>query len=257
MPELSFLNECIILLTAFFAGFIDAVCGGGGMLVIPLLITLGFKEHLAISTHKFQAMFAMFCSFFTLFKHIEFKKIFLGMIFSVIGGIIGAKTLLLVDAKPLKPLILATLLLIFIYSIFNSKIGEIKAKQIMSERIFYPLFGLLIGFYDGFLGPATGSFWIFASISLLGKDIKNASINAKALCISSGLISLIVFMIDYKIYYFIGLKMAICGILGAFVGSKFILKYKSEIVKKFFLFIVFVTLLKLSYEYFQEFKIGI
>lgn len=252
MPEISIIQEIIVLISALFAGFIDAICGGGGLIIIPMLIAFGLGEQLAISTHKFQAMFAMCCSFSTLFKYIEFKKVFIGMIFSIIGGVLGARVLLIINPEPLKPIILFTLLLIFIYSIFNSKLGSIKAKQIMSEKLFYPFFGLLIGFYDGFLGPATGSFWIFASISLIGQDIKQASINAKALCMASGMISLIIFMIDFKIYYSLGLKMAMCGIFGAFLGAKFVLKYKSDSIKKIFLVIVFITLLKLTYEYYLK-----
>lgn len=247
---LSIYQEITILTASFFAGFIDAISGGGGLIMIPMLIAFGLSEQLSISTHKFQAMFAMTCSFTTLFKHIEFKKIFLGLITSVIGGIMGAKVLLLTPSEPLKPIILFTLLFIFVYSIFNSKLGELKAEKIMNEKLFYPLFGLLIGFYDGFLGPATGSFWIFASISLIGQDIKQSSINAKALCMMSGVFSLIVFMVDFDIYYSLGLKMATCGIIGAFFGAKFVLKYKSTIIKKIFLTVVFITLLKLSYEYY-------
>ncbi|MBZ7984801.1 TSUP family transporter [Campylobacter sp. Cr9] len=252
MPDLSIIQEIIVLISATFAGFIDAICGGGGLIIIPMLIAFGLGEQLAISTHKFQAMFAMLCSFSTLFKYIEFKKLFLGIIFSLIGGIIGARVLIIINPEPLKPIILFTLLAIFIYSIFNSKLGSIKAKQIMGEKLFYPLFGLLIGFYDGFLGPATGSFWIFASISLIGQDIKQASINAKALCMASGMISLLVFIIDFNIYYSLGFKMAACGIFGAFLGAKFVLKYKSTSIKKIFLIIVFLTLSKLSYEYFMN-----
>ncbi|MBT0881108.1 TSUP family transporter [Campylobacter sp. 2018MI27] len=252
MPEISIIQEIVVLISALFAGFIDAICGGGGLIIIPMLIAFGLGEQLAISTHKFQAMFAMCCSFSTLFKYIEFKKVFIGMIFSIIGGILGARVLLIINPEPLKPIILFTLLLIFIYSIFNSKLGSIKAKQIMSEKLFYPFFGLLIGFYDGFLGPATGSFWIFASISLIGQDIKQASINAKALCMASGMISLIIFMIDFKIYYSLGLKMAMCGIFGAFLGAKFVLKYKSDSIKKIFLVIVFITLIKVTYEYYLK-----
>lgn len=252
MPSLELYQEIIIIFSSFFAGFIDAVCGGGGLLIIPMLISFGLNEQLSIITHKFQAMLAMSCSFLTVFKHIEFKKIFYGGIASIIGGILGANLLLITPSEPLKPIILLSLVFIFIYSIFNSKLGNIKTTSKINEKLFYPLFGLLIGFYDGFLGPATGSFWIFASISLLGSDVKQSSINAKALCIFSGMSSLAVFVLSYEIYYSLGFKMAIFGILGAFCGARFILKYKSDKIKKVFLTVVFFTLLKLAYEYFMN-----
>ena len=137
---------------------------------------------------------------------------------------------------------------IFLYTIFSPNLGEFEKEKKMSQKLFYMVFGLLIGFYDGFLGPGTGSFWMFAMIALIGLEMKKAVAQTKVLNFTSNIVSLAVFILGGQILWFVGIVMGFGQLLGAYFGSTMVVKKEVKFVKTIFLFVVGCTILKLIYD---------
>ncbi|RKO64986.1 hypothetical protein CKA54_02255 [Campylobacter sp. P255] len=247
--ELELTYYVILFFVAAFAGCVDAIVGGGGLITIPALFACGIPPHLALATNKLQSTFGSFTAVLAYRKSMHIEKIALGILFTAIGAAIGTYAVLLIDQDAIKIVVLICLILIFFYTIFKPDLGHIHNKAKMSTTSFQIIFGLLLGFYDGFLGPGTGSFWIFACVIFLGFSMKNASINTKILNFTSNIVALAVFLYSYEVLWKVGILMGIGQILGAFIGSKLVLKTQGTFIKKLFLTIVALTIIKVAYDY--------
>lgn len=248
--EFSVLEYFIGFLASFIGGFIDAIVGGGGLITLPVILGLGVPPSLAIATSKLQASMAAVSAVFSLRKEIDFKGLKLGILITAIFSIIGSYVLLLIPNENIMPLILIILILVFIYTIFKPSLGVDDKKAILNKTAFVIIFGMVLGFYDGFIGPGTGSFWILAFTSLLGLNIKKASINTKLLNTTSNVFSLFFFLFFYEVLIKLGLIMGVGGIIGAYLGGKCLLKINIALVRKAFILIVFCTICKLIYSNF-------
>ncbi|MBT0883409.1 TSUP family transporter [Campylobacter sp. RM12640] len=248
--EFSLLEYFIGFLASFIGGFIDAIVGGGGLVTLPVILGLGVPPSLAIATSKLQASMAAVSAVFSLRKEIKFKELRLGILITAIFSILGSYVLLLISNEAIMPLILVILILVFIYTIFKPNLGNINKKAILSTTLFLIIFGVILGFYDGFIGPGTGSFWILAFTSLLGFNLKQASINTKLLNTTSNVCSLCFFLCFYDVLIKLGLIMGVGGIIGAYLGGKCLLKININIIRWVFIIIVFCTICKLIYSNF-------
>ncbi|QOR01568.1 TSUP family transporter [Campylobacter sp. 2014D-0216] len=246
--ELELTYYVILFFVAAFAGCVDAIVGGGGLITIPALFACGIPPHLALATNKLQSTFGSFTAVLAYRKSMHIEKIALGILFTAIGAAIGTYAVLLINQDAIKIVVLICLILIFFYTIFKPDLGHIHNKAKMSTTSFQIIFGLLLGFYDGFLGPGTGSFWIFACVIFLGFSMKNASINTKILNFTSNIVALAVFLYSYEVLWKVGILMGIGQILGAFIGSKLVLKTQGTFIKKLFLTIVALTIIKVAYD---------
>ncbi|EGO4876626.1 TSUP family transporter [Campylobacter lari] len=247
--ELELTYYVILFFVAAFAGCVDAIVGGGGLITIPALFACGIPPHLALATNKLQSTFGSLTAVLAYRKSMHIEKIALGILFTAIGAAIGTYAVLLIDQNAVKIIVLVCLILIFLYTIFKPDLGHVHNKAKMSTTSFQITFGLLLGFYDGFLGPGTGSFWIFACVIFLGFSMKNASINTKILNFTSNVVALGVFLYSYEVLWKVGILMGIGQILGAFVGSKLVLKTQGTFIKKLFLTMVTLTIAKVAYDY--------
>lgn len=142
----------ILIIAAFFGGFIDAIAGGGGLICLPTLMAVGIPPHVALATNKLQGSFGTLSATinFTKKGYINYKEIYLGVIFTFIGAIIGTVLVLFIDAKFLNFIIPFFLIGIVVYTIFSPNLGELHTKPKLSNGVFFILFGLILGFYDGF-----------------------------------------------------------------------------------------------------------
>lgn len=248
--EFELVEYLISFLASFVAGFIDAIVGGGGLITLPVLLSLGLALPQAVATGKLQASMAAVSALFSLRRDIDFNKLKIGVLFTAIFSIIGSYILLQIPNSWANPMVLGILILVFLYTVFKPNLGKSSKKAILKPTIFLIIFGIILGFYDGFIGPGTGSFWIFAFVMLLGLDLKEASINTKVLNTTSNIFSLIFFICFYEILYKLGIIMGIGGILGAYLGGKCLLKINVKLVRKAFILIVFCTICKLIYSNF-------
>ena len=174
--EFDLLSYTVFFVAAFLGGFIDAIAGGGGLITLPAIMAMGVPPHLALGTNKLQGVFGSFTATLNFTKKglINYKECFIGIVFTFIGALIGATLILFLNANFLKIIIPFLLIAIFIYTLFMPKIGENDRAAKMNERLFYVIFGLILGFYDGFFGPGAGSFWMFAMVALIGLKFKKS-----------------------------------------------------------------------------------
>lgn len=242
----------LLFFVAFFSGFIDAIAGGGGLITIPALIAVGIPEHVALATNKLQATFGSFTAAanFTHKKMVDFNSLWCGIIWTFVGAVCGTWSVLLLDATVIKYLIPICLVAILIYTIFSPNLGEIDKEKRMNESLFYTIFGLSIGFYDGFIGPGTGSFWMFAFVSLLGMNLKSAVANTKILNFTSNIVSLAVFIGGGQILWLLGIVMGFGQMIGAYFGSHMVIKKEIKFIKIIFLTVVSLTIVKIIYDLF-------
>ncbi|KAA6224975.1 MULTISPECIES: TSUP family transporter [unclassified Campylobacter] len=249
--NLALIYYFILFFIALFAGFIDSIVGGGGLITLPALIACGIPAHLSLATNKLQSVFGSFTATLTYYKSMNLAFLGWAVFFTALGAFLGVFCVLLINDKYLKLIILVFLALTFLYTALKPNLGKHKGEmKVKNIKIFHLIAGLLLGFYDGFLGPGTGSFWIFACVIFLGLDMKNASINTKSLNFTSNVVSLAFFLYAYKVLWIVGILMGLGQIIGAFLGSKLVLKTNGNFIRILFLIVVFATLLKVGYDYF-------
>lgn len=232
---------------ALAAGFVDAVAGGGGLICIPALLAVGVPPHAALATNKLQGSFGTLSASINFIKkgYIKFSDIYIGIIFTLIGAVLGAVIVLLVNAEFLNYIMPVLLLGIFLYTLFSPAMGEKDRDAKMSKNAFYIIFGLLLGFYDGFFGPGTGSLWVFALVALLGLNMRQAVANTKVMNFVSNIVSLAVFLVGGHILWMVGLVMAAGQIIGGYLGANLVITKDTKYIKWIFLTVVGATILKL------------
>ncbi|MCP5158855.1 MAG: TSUP family transporter [Gammaproteobacteria bacterium] len=232
---------------ALLAGFIDAVAGGGGMLVMPALLSLGMPPHLVVGTNKLIGTFGTFSASLTFIRKGLFQpKLWWAMSFGTfVGALIGAVLIYLVSAEILKKLLPLAILLAAAYLIWPpyARPSVISAPETLStaqaaRRGVQWLTGGLIGFYDGFIGPGTGAFWMAAAMKLFHLDLVSAAGVARFMNFVSNLIALLTFVILGNIDYAIGLSMGILLMLGAWLGAHSAIRYGAPFIRPVFLLVV-------------------
>lgn len=242
----------ILVLFGFLAAFIDSVVGGGGLITLPVLLFTGLPPAAAVATNKLAGSIGSLTSTIMFYRSgkLDLKSVYKLFPLTFVGSMIGAWTVHLIDPTVLKPLMLVMLAVVAIYTIFKKDWGTISTNYKLSV-VRYTMFMILIfaiGFYDGFIGPGTGSFLIFAFL-MIGFDFLKAAGNAKFLNFGSNIAALLMFMYLGQIHYAYGLAMGIAQIAGAICGSKFAIKRGSGYVRILFITVTFILLAKNTFDY--------
>lgn len=250
--EISIVNVILLCIAGFAAATVDAIAGGGGLISLPSIMAAGVPPHFALGTNKFSSSFGAFTSAYTFTR---MGKVFIPLMkFTVpctlVGSVIGVITALKIDQGFLQIIILVLVFATAIYTILKKDFGnEDKFTGLTGKNIIQGcIFAFSLGFYDGFFGPGTGSFLIFLFIKIYGYDFTIAAGNSKVLNFVSNITSLVMFAINGKIYYMVGIPMALAMILGARVGSKIAIKNGAKVIKPIFVTIAMVLTLKLLIE---------
>jgi uncharacterized protein len=244
----------ILIIFGFLASFIDSVVGGGGLIALPALLFTGLNPAGAIATNKLASTMGCLTSNIMFYRsgNLDMKSGLKLFPLTFIGSILGAYTVHLMNPELLKPLMLVMLGIVAIYTIFKKDWGSISTHKALSVRhfIIFTFLIFAIGFYDGFLGPGTGSFLIF-SFLLIGYDFLKAAGNAKLLNLGSDIGALLMFMYLGQVNYTYGLIMGLAQIAGGVLGSKFAIKKGSGYVRALFIAVTFLLLTKNIYDYIQ------
>ena len=229
------------------AGFVDSIAGGGGIITLPALLAAGIPPHQALATNKLQSSFGSFTAAlnYSRLGLMKPKELLLGVFFTFVGAASGATVVQWFPADSLESLIVFMLIIIFVYTALTPKLGMEPKPHRIPHALFYTAFGLLIGFYDGFFGPGTGSFWTMALVLLLGLDLKAATAQTKLFNFTSNIVSLGVFVYAGLVLWLVGVIMGVGQILGAFLGSTLVHKREVKFIRVFFLIVVAATILKL------------
>jgi len=244
------LSKYILLgITGLFAGFVDSIAGGGGLITLPVLLSVGIPPHLALGTNKLQSSFGSFtaASNYTRKGLVDIKGVLPGIFFTACGAVIGTITIQHLSAGFLGQFIPIMLVTVFLYFLFSPDLGAVDKKAMMPEMLFYGITGLLLGFYDGFFGPGTGSFWMVAFVLSLGINLKSATAHTKIMNFASNFVALVVFIFGNNVLFTAGIVMGFCQVLGAFIGSNLVIIKGVRFVRVFFLTVVALTIVKLVY----------
>lgn len=250
-----YIQELLLLcVAAFAAGFIDAIVGGGGLLQTPatLLILPHYPVASIFGTVKIPSLAGTAVAAYKYSKQVKFnyKVLIACVIAAFFASLLGAYSVSMIDNSVIKPIILVVLILVAIYTYFNKQFGihQHKEHSLRKQVLLAGLFGLIIGFYDGLIGPGTGSFLILVFIAVLGFDFVGASAHAKIVNIATNLAALIYFSSTGHVLYQYAIPMAIFNILGSFFGARLALLKGNKFIRIFFLIVVFGTILRFAYD---------
>lgn len=223
----------LLFIVAFIAGFIDAIAGGGGLLTIPALLWVGLSPATALATNKLQACGgSFFASFYFIRKGmVNVKKMKLAIACTFVGSAIGSIAIQSIDPSILEVILPFLILIIGGYFLFSKKITDDDKKQLLTPTLFALTAALLIGLYDGFFGPGTGSFFALAFVSLAGFGLAKATAHAKVLNFTTNIASLMFFALGGKVLWVLGGIMLIGQALGATLGSRLVLSKGVKIIK--------------------------
>jgi uncharacterized protein len=241
--------ELLVLLfgAGMVAGFVDSIAGGGGLIALPVLLFIGLPPQAALGTLKLQGSFGTFSAAYHFISkgYISFRQAAPGVVFTLIGASGGSLLVQKLDPQFIKPLITLLLALVFIYMLLNVHLGRYEQAPRMGRWPYYGVFGLSLGFYDGFFGPGTGSFWTFSLLLLVGYDMIKAVGYTKVMNVTSNIVALIWFILGGNVVYSIGLVMAIGQLIGARLGSGLAMSRGVGIIRPIYLAVVFVTIVRL------------
>jgi uncharacterized membrane protein YfcA len=170
------------------------------------------------------------------------------------ASFLGSQLLTQMSNRFMKPVILVVLVLVAIYTYSKKDFGQFSQKELTTTQktLYSLLICLVIGFYDGFIGPGAGSFLVLAFISLMGLDFLNASANAKLINLATNLGSICLFLIKGSIIWKLAIPMAICNAFGGFLGAKMAIAKGNRFIRIFFLLVVMGTLIRFSYDVFWK-----
>ena len=243
----------VLALVAFIAGFIDAVAGGGGMLTVPALLSLGLPPHIALGTNKLAASFASSTAAFTYYKKRLFKprcwrRTFIA---TLIGAALGTLLVDTISTEWLEKVLPLIILAVAFYTVFHKMPSDTNQSPIPQDcpklhKKQY-LQGLSIGFYDGLAGPGTGAFWTVSSMALYRLNILLASGLAKAMNFTSNFTSLVTFAMLGHINWMLGLTMGVCLMAGAFIGAHSAIRFGAKFIRPVFVTVVSILAIKLAY----------
>ncbi len=243
-------------LAAFFAGFVDSVVGGGGLIQLPALFTAfpSTAPATLFGTNKLASIVGTSSAALQYSRRvaIPWRVAGPGAVAALVGSWYGAKAVAYLDPSILRPLILVLLVVVAVYTFMRKELGSVSNEPEHGHRSVSLAVGIggVIGFYDGFFGPGTGSFLIFLFIRLLGMDFLRASVSAKVLNVATNLAAIAFFAGNVELMWKLAAVMALCNLGGSVFGSRMALKHGVGFVRKMFLGVVLVLIGRLAYDTF-------
>lgn len=248
----------ILCLAAFTAGFVDAIVGGGGLIQMPiaLIVLPSFPVAAVIGSLKIPSFSGTAFAAFQYMKKVQLnlKLLLMMMLIAFCAAFAGSQLLTMVHNDFMKPFLLVVLSLVAIYTYSKKSFGQHNEKSHSPKRkiLYSILISLVIGFYDGFIGPGAGSFLILAFITLMGIDFLHASASAKMVNLATNTGSIILFLIKGTIIWSIAIPMAISNALGGMIGAKLAINKGNQFIRIFFLIVVIGTLIRFAYDVFVK-----
>lgn len=250
----------LLALAALLAGFVDAVVGGGGLVQLPALVIAlpGAAPVQLLATNKLASICGTTTSSLTYLRRVrpDPRTAAPLAVAAFVGSLGGASLAFLFSTEVFTPVILVVLVSVGLYTLFRPRMGQI-------QQLRYPrspgrhlavaaLIGLLVGAYDGALGPGTGSFFVFALVSALGYGFLQASAKAKLANLATNLAALVVFVPQGAVLWQIGLVMGACNVVGGYLGARLAVARGSTFVRGMFIVVVVAFVLKLGYDVLRQ-----
>lgn len=246
----------LVTLASLLAGFVDAIVGGGGLVLLPALFATYPAAHAAtlLGTNKSASVWG------TAFASVQYARrvqlswhtMLPAMGLSFAGSLAGAWIVTLVSPDFLRKLLPAVLLGVLVYTLAKKELGRHHTPRFAgrAEVLVACLIGVLIGFYDGFFGPGTGSFFVFLFVRLLGYDFLNASASAKLLNCATNIAAIALFAAKGHVWWHFAVTLAIANVVGSLLGTRLALKHGAGFVRGVFIVVVLALILKTGYDAF-------
>ncbi|MCF8564373.1 TSUP family transporter [Alicyclobacillus tolerans] len=245
MPHVQLTTVLILLLVGFLSAFIDSTVGGGGLVSLPALLFVGLPPALALGTNKLAGTMSALTSSLSYLKSgkIQFKLVKLLLPLSLLGAIAGAYLVHHLPTAFLRPLVIVLLIAVTAYTVLKRNMGQTSTYRGINRRLFTVscLVALILGFYDGFFGPGTGSFLII-SFLFMGFDFVQAAGNAKALNLASNVGGLLTFAMLHSVNYWYGVIVGAGMIVGAIVGSQVAIRKGVNFVRPLFIAVTVIMI---------------
>ena len=246
---MTFVDVALLTGVAFAAGVVDAIAGGGGLLTVPALLAAGLSPHLAIATNKGQSTFGAFSALVAFWRAgmIEPRRAWVCFPLAFGGSLLGAWLLLLVRPDVLRPVVLALLVGVALFVALRRSPPRAEAR--VPAAWILPVAGawsLLLGGYDGFFGPGTGTFLIVGFVALLGDPLARASAAAKVVNFASNLSALLLLSAKGAVVWRVALPMALAQLLGGHLGAHLTVRKGDVLVRRVVLMVVLGLCVKIA-----------
>ena len=243
----------LLVLTGFAAGFIDAVVGGGGLLQLPVMLLIpGITPVQALATNKMGSVFGTTTSAVTFYRrvHPDLRTALPMAVVALVASGAGAAVAAALPAAVFKPIIVVALIAVLVFTVAKPSMGQLTALRHTGAR-HYGLavaLGALIGFYDGVMGPGTGSFLIIGLVSLLGYSFLAASAKAKIVNLATNIGAIAVFAAHGSVLWGLGLVLGLSNMAGGHLGARTAVARGSAFIRVVFFTVVTVLIAKLGWD---------
>ncbi len=238
-----------LIIAGFVAAFIDSIVGGGGIISLPALLAAGLPPHVALGTNKLAGTGASSMATLQYVRHGLIRpRVAATLIpFSLAGTLLGAATVLQVDASFIRALVITVMVAMTAWVLARPRFGEVERTRRQSAAVIIggAALALVVGFYDGFLGPGTGSFLLFGFVAINGYAFLDAAAHGRLLNFASNAGALVFFIAAGTVDYSVGLPMMASMMVGGTVGSRFAIRHGHRWVRWLFVFVTAALLARL------------
>lgn len=248
--EITYKTFLIVCPFLFLAGLIDAIGGGGGLISLPAYLIAGLPPHAAVATNKLSSTFGTTLATIRFIKNklVNFRLAVPAVAAAIIGSSIGAHVSMSVSENVMM-YVFIFILPLSAFLVLNKKLfHDNGSDEIILDRRTYltaTVSAFIIGFYDGFYGPGTGTFLIIAFTVFAKMSIKTANAQAKVINLTTNITSLIIFLINGQVILVIGLAAAVCNMIGGYIGAGLVMKNGAKIAKPSIIFVLILLALKI------------
>jgi uncharacterized protein len=245
-----------VSLASLLAGFVDSIVGGGGLVLVPALFAAFPTTHPAtlFGTNKGASVWGTAMATWQYSKRVTLRWHALApaAVAGFFASLAGAWLVTVISPVFLRKALPLVLVLVLIYTLAKKEMGRHHVPRFTGQReaVVASAIGALIGFYDGFFGPGTGSFFVFLLVRLLGYDFLHASASAKFLNTATNLSAILLFALKGHVWWHFVLVMAISNVLGSIAGTHLALKHGTGFVRGVFIAVVSALILKTGYDAF-------
>ncbi|HZH04098.1 MAG TPA: TSUP family transporter, partial [Myxococcaceae bacterium] len=254
MLEVTWVEGAALVVAALFAGCVDAIAGGGGLLSLPALLAVGLPPHLALGTNKGQSVFGSGAALLRYSRAglVHGGRARLAFPLGLLGSSLGAWLVFWIRPEVLRPLVLVLLGAAAAVVLFRPRVVPLVADPSRTRQTVAAGLALIIATYDGFFGPGTGSFLIVALVSVLGLPLARASAEAKVVNFASNLAAVALFAQRGAVLWRLALPMAAAQWVGGYVGAHWTVAGGDRVVRRVLLCVVAALMLKLGWDLWQH-----
>ena len=250
--ELTLQTFLIVCPLVFLASFVDSIAGGGGLISLPAYLLAGVPMHSAVATNKLSSATGTVISTWRLCKnkYVDWILVLPCIVMAVIGSGIGANISLHVSERVLKIILIPVVLVVAFYVMKKKDLDKHSTVTISrkAQMIWWAASALVVGLYDGFYGPGTGTFLLLLFTGLGKMDLRTASGNMKVTNLSSNVSALAVFLINGRAILPLGLAASVFSIAGHYMGSGMVMKNGNKIVRPIILIVITLLFIKIAFD---------